>query len=142
LPRPDATASACMVRSPSTLTPRCTRQAPARARSAFRSVCSTASCAPCWTATAAPADHAAVCAERSLLAALHGGCSVPVGAYAARTDGGLRLCGQVTGLDGTRHVAAAATGADAGHLGTAVAGMLLDQGAEDLFKEIRHPISR
>ena len=46
-----------------------------------------------------PAAEAAVRAERALLAELHGGCSVPVGAYAARAGDELRLCAQVTSLD-------------------------------------------
>jgi hydroxymethylbilane synthase len=42
---------------------------------------------------------AAVRAERALLAELHGGCSVPVGAYASRSSGLLTLSAQVTSLD-------------------------------------------
>ncbi|WP_413808279.1 hypothetical protein [Streptomyces sp. OE57] len=49
---------------------------------------------------------AQVRAERALLAELHGGRSVPVGAYAeVRSDGSLSLHAQVTSLDGTRQVA-------------------------------------
>jgi hydroxymethylbilane synthase len=90
-------------------------------------------------------DHDAdrcVRAERSLLAKLHGGCSVPVGAHATVTPAGLRLAAQVTSLDGTRHVTASAAGTDPDQLGITVAGLLVGQGAEDILREIREPMSR
>ncbi len=51
-----------------------------------------------------PDADAAVRAERALLAGLHGGCSVPVGALATRRDGVLSLSAQVTSLDGRSRV--------------------------------------
>jgi hydroxymethylbilane synthase len=79
-------------------------------------------------------------AERALLAELHGGCSVPVGAY-ARTlpDGSLTLFAQVTSLDGTRRVSGTLTGpaAQPEQLGSALAADLLDQGAGSILAGIR-----
>ncbi|KDN86026.1 hydroxymethylbilane synthase [Kitasatospora cheerisanensis] len=83
---------------------------------------------------------AAVRAERAMLAELHGGCSVPVGAFATTTDGILTLHGQVTSVDGTRQIEAHSSGTPAHpeKLGLAVAGLLLDQNAESLLTEARH----
>ncbi|MDH6124794.1 hydroxymethylbilane synthase [Kitasatospora sp. GP82] len=86
------------------------------------------------------AVHAAVRAERALLAELHGGCSVPVGAHAvAGTDGMLTLHAQVTSLDGRRRVSGTLSGQseEPEKLGTTLAGELLDQGAADILAEIR-----
>src|ERR1700722_10675975 len=59
-----------------------------------------------------PDADAAVRAERALLAGLHGGCSVPVGALATRCDGVLSLSAQVTSLDGRSRVDGTASGTD------------------------------
>ncbi|MET9529781.1 MULTISPECIES: hydroxymethylbilane synthase [unclassified Streptomyces] len=83
---------------------------------------------------------AVVRAERSLLAELHGGCSVPVGAYAERLpDGSLGLFGQVTSLDGTEQISATLTGplAEPEKLGAALAALLIDQGALPLLDAVR-----
>ncbi len=84
-----------------------------------------------------PATDAAVLAERALLAELHGGCSVPVGAYAMSFPAGLKLTAQVTSLDGTQRVFASATGADARLLGETLAHTMLEQGAEVILRQIR-----
>jgi hydroxymethylbilane synthase len=86
-----------------------------------------------------PAADRAVRAERALLGALHGGCSVPVGAYAVATGPGLTLTAQVTSLDGRRQVTGSATGADPEQLGAALAATLLSQGAGQILAEIRAP---
>jgi hydroxymethylbilane synthase len=86
-----------------------------------------------------PAADRAVRAERALLGALHGGCSVPVGAYAVVTGPGLTLTAQVTSLDGRRQVTATATGDDPEQLGAALAATLLGQGAGQILAEIRTP---
>lgn len=87
-----------------------------------------------------PLTDACVRAERSLLAELHGGCSVPVGAWGRiGRDGVLRLSAAVTSLDGALHITAAGEGpADAPEkLGASVASDLLAQGAVDILAAIR-----
>ncbi|HEX5294335.1 MAG TPA: hydroxymethylbilane synthase [Streptosporangiaceae bacterium] len=86
-----------------------------------------------------PAADRAVRAERALLGALHGGCSVPVGAYAEVTGPGLTLTGQVTSLDGRRQLTATAAGEDPEQLGADLAATLLGQGAGQILAEIRTP---
>ncbi|MEV7118803.1 hydroxymethylbilane synthase [Kitasatospora griseola] len=83
---------------------------------------------------------AEVRAERAMLAELHGGCSVPVGAFATTAAGGvLTLHGQVTSVDGARQVEARMSGSAAApeKLGLAVAGLLLDQDADRILAEAR-----
>ncbi|MFJ2781849.1 MULTISPECIES: hydroxymethylbilane synthase [unclassified Kitasatospora] len=82
---------------------------------------------------------AEVRAERAMLGELHGGCSVPVGAYAKATGETLSLHAQVTSLDGTKQVEARLSGpvSEPEKLGIQVAGLLLDQGAEAILAEIR-----
>lgn len=84
-----------------------------------------------------PTADAAVRAERALLAELHGGCSVPVGAYAMPFAAGLKITAQVTSLDGTQRVFASATGADAQLLGATLAHTMLEQDAEAILHQIR-----
>ena len=90
-----------------------------------------------------PAADQAVRAERALLGALHGGCSVPVGAYAVVTGPALTLTAQVTSLDGRRQLTGSATGSAAGRgpeqLGAALAATLLERGAGQILAEIRTP---
>jgi hydroxymethylbilane synthase len=87
-----------------------------------------------------PVTHAAVTAERALLAQLHGGCSVPVGAYATASAAGLTLTGQVTSLDGTAQVTDSASGADPEQLGFDLAQAMLARGAGDILAGIRAPV--
>ncbi|MFD7027339.1 hydroxymethylbilane synthase [Streptomyces sp. NPDC059917] len=90
--------------------------------------------------TGDPHADACVRTERALLAELHGGCSVPVGAWGrVGPDGLLRLCATVTSLDGTRQVTASGEGPlDAPEkLGACVADDLLAQGAVDILERIR-----
>ena len=89
-----------------------------------------------------PAADAAVRAERALLAELHGGCSVPIGAYAIRNSAGLAMNAQVTSLDGRQRVTAEATGDDPEHLGVHLAAVLLERDAEEILREIREPVAR
>ncbi|WP_100835566.1 hydroxymethylbilane synthase [Kitasatospora fiedleri] len=86
--------------------------------------------------TGDPGTDAEVRAERAMLAELHGGCSVPVGALATTADGILTLHGQITSPCGTRQIEARLSGTPAGpeKLGRAVAGLLLDQDAETLLR--------
>ncbi|MGH3826694.1 MAG: hydroxymethylbilane synthase [Pseudonocardiaceae bacterium] len=87
-----------------------------------------------------PAADAAVVAERALLAELHGGCSVPVGAYAVPSGAGLTLTAQVTSLDGTQRVCSSATGANPQLLGETLAATMLEQGAAAILRQIRVPV--
>ena len=86
--------------------------------------------------------HRAVVAERSMLAALRGGCLAPVGAWArAANDGTLHLDGVVLSHDGARRLAASSvtTPEDAAHLGEEVAAKLIDLGADELIAASRQP---
>lgn len=89
-----------------------------------------------------PDADAAVRAERALLAQLHGGCSVPVGALAVRRDGVLSLSAQVTSLDGLKRVTGTVTGADPETTGAALAAALRERGADEILDQIREPASR
>jgi len=77
-----------------------------------------------------PVSRAATTAERTLLGALQGGCSAPVGAYAGGTDV-LRLDGLVVAADGGMALRGSASGplAAAAELGRQVAADLLSRGA-------------
>ncbi|MFF3017147.1 hydroxymethylbilane synthase [Streptomyces sp. NPDC057939] len=91
-------------------------------------------------ATGDPLVDACVKAERALLAELHGGCSVPVGAWGRiGVDGLLYLSATVTSLDGTKQVSAAGEGpVDAPEkLGACVAADLIGHGAAGILAEIR-----
>jgi len=84
---------------------------------------------------------AEVKAERAVLAELHGGCSVPVGARAVRSAGGeLTLNAQVTSLDGRQTAIGAVTGTDPEATGRELAKLLKDRGADEILDEIRQPV--
>ncbi|MGW2919548.1 hydroxymethylbilane synthase [Streptomyces angustmyceticus] len=92
--------------------------------------------------TGDPRVDACVRAERALLAELHGGCSVPVGAWGRLgPDGLLHLSAAVTSLDGAVQITAAGSGPadDPDKLGASVAAELLTQGALEILKTIRRP---
>jgi hydroxymethylbilane synthase len=85
------------------------------------------------------ATHAAVLAERSMLAALRGGCLAPVGAWGRRDGATLSLDGVVLSGDGQRKISAAAAGRpdDAPQIGRQAADELLAQGASELIASSR-----
>jgi hydroxymethylbilane synthase len=86
------------------------------------------------------AAAASLSAERSLVAALGGGCQTPIGALASPVDDdALELMAVVVAPDGSRAVRAEARGpADhAAELGQRVAAQLIEDGAEDILAEIR-----
>jgi hydroxymethylbilane synthase len=85
---------------------------------------------------------AAVRAERALLAELHGGCSVPVGALAVRREVTLSLSAQVTSLDGRERAAGTITGSDPEATGRALAAVLRERGADVILNQIREPVGR
>ncbi|HET7291959.1 MAG TPA: hydroxymethylbilane synthase [Vicinamibacteria bacterium] len=70
-----------------------------------------------------------VTAERAFLAALGGGCNVPLGALAEEADGQLRLRAFVGREDGSAWLRSESRGAEPGALGRAVAEDLLARGA-------------
>ena len=91
----------------------------------------------------------AVTAERVALAALGGGCQVPIGVHCRRiphlptenvgrygAPGGFEILGAVADPDGSRVLRSFAVGEDADELGRAVAADLLKQGAAELFEGI------
>ena len=83
-----------------------------------------------------PATRAAFTAERAVVAALGGGCQVPIGALAEPAGERLRLRAMVASLDGSRRLCReAAMPADAAQaLGAAVAGGLLADGAGPILE--------
>lgn len=92
--------------------------------------------------TVAALDHArtraAVTAERGVLAALGGGCQVPIGAHAVITGGRLRLFGVVASPDGSELVRAESEGSpeDAEAIGTALGVTLLQRGARTILEAV------
>ncbi len=81
-----------------------------------------------------PATDQAVTAERAFLAALGGGCSAPVAAYANPNGSSLEMTGLVASVDGQRVVRVSAVDESPTALGKRLAHQALDQGAGDLLK--------
>jgi hydroxymethylbilane synthase len=79
-----------------------------------------------------------IVAERSLLAALEGGCQVPLGAWARFERGELVIDAVVCSPDGLQHVRQRATAPpdQARELGQRVAQMLIDSGAREILQEV------
>jgi hydroxymethylbilane synthase len=79
--------------------------------------------------------HAAVTAERGVLATLGGGCQVPIGAHATVESGKLRLFAVVAAPDGSDLVSAASEGlaGDAESIGRALGEELLAKGARRIM---------
>lgn len=84
-----------------------------------------------------PGQHAAI-AERGFLAALGGGCRVPIAAYAREEAGQLVLDGRVTSVDGKNDVKGTETGllTDAPKIGQTLAQRLLNQGALEILETL------
>jgi hydroxymethylbilane synthase len=81
------------------------------------------------------ATHRAVEAERTLLHALGGGCSVPVGAFAQPLAGHLSLTAGVFSMDPARSVRLHLVGDDAPRLGEQAARRLIAAGAGAILSE-------
>ena len=79
------------------------------------------------------ATHAAITAERRCLAALGGGCLVPIGAYCHSEGDHLSLRAVVASTDGRRVVAGVHQHRDPELLGQELAGQLLQQGAGEIL---------
>jgi len=79
----------------------------------------------------------AVSAERAFLAALGGGCTVPVAAHAAVADERLNLQGMVADLDGGRVIRDSLSGSPlrAEDIGRRLANRILNQGAAQILRE-------
>jgi hydroxymethylbilane synthase len=89
-----------------------------------------------------PSTHAAVLAERALLAHLRGGCMAPVGALAKAEGDHTCLTAVVMSIDGKQRLFVddampVADGEAAEALGRRVATALLAQGAADLIAQLR-----
>src|SRR5580698_4839080 len=80
----------------------------------------------------------AIIAERSLLAALHGGCQVPLGAWARIERGELVLDACVCSVDGLQYVKQRAVSAPekAAELGGQMANLLMEAGAQSILEEV------
>jgi len=89
-----------------------------------------------------PLDHpptrAAVTAERGLLAALGGGCQVPIGAHATVADGRLHLRAIVASPDGSELIRAEGEGlvSDAEAVGRRLGADLLARGAKEILDAV------
>ena len=75
----------------------------------------------------------AVTAERAFLAALGGGCSAPVAAYAHRQGANLEITGLVASLDGQKVIRVSAEGQEPALLGEKLAHKALELGAGELL---------
>jgi len=90
----------------------------------------------------APLDDAetrtAIIAERALLAALQGGCQVPLGAWARIERGELLLDACVCSVDGVQYVKQRATSSpdQAAQLGEHMARVLIGAGAQSILEEV------
>src|SRR5271154_3683911 len=83
-------------------------------------------------------SRTAIIAERSLLAALHGGCQVPLGAWARLERGELVMEACICSVDGTQYVKqrATATPEQAAELGGHIATLLMEAGAQSILEEV------
>jgi hydroxymethylbilane synthase len=83
--------------------------------------------------------HRSVAAERTMLAALRGGCLAPVGGWGRVVDGRLTLSGVVLSADGSRRIFAEMANdlTEPIALGQAVADELFRQGAGELIEAAR-----
>jgi hydroxymethylbilane synthase len=80
----------------------------------------------------------AIIAERAMLGALHGGCQVPIGAWARIERGELVIEACVCSVDGSQHVKqrAAASPEQAAQLGEHMARLLMEAGARSILEEV------
>jgi hydroxymethylbilane synthase len=80
----------------------------------------------------------AIIAERALLAALHGGCQVPLGAWARIERGELVMEACVCSADGLQYIRQRATSAieQAAELGGHMATLLMEAGAQSILEEV------
>jgi hydroxymethylbilane synthase len=86
-----------------------------------------------------PPTQAATSAERAFLAALEGGCQIPIGTLGTVHDDELTLHGFVASLAGTTMVRGSLSGpiTSAADIGERLAGQLLQQGADVILEDLR-----
>ncbi|MDU2183202.1 MAG: hydroxymethylbilane synthase [Negativicoccus succinicivorans] len=86
-----------------------------------------------------PETAAAVAAERAILAALEGGCQVPIGAASVYENDTIQVQGRLLSLDGATVIEAVRTGkcSAAASLGQAVAEEILANGGRELWTKVR-----
>jgi hydroxymethylbilane synthase len=82
--------------------------------------------------------RAAVEAERAVLAALGGGCQVPIGAYGQAIEDRLELLGVVGLPDGSQVIRRSSSGplADGRRIGYELGSQLLDAGAREILEQV------
>ncbi len=83
-----------------------------------------------------PATRTAVTAERSLLAALGGGCQVPIGGFAYVEGSAIHLRAVVASPDGTRLIQGELSGVDPHRVGEDLAHRLLNEGAQEILSKV------
>jgi hydroxymethylbilane synthase len=83
-------------------------------------------------------SRTAIIAERALLSALHGGCQVPLGAWARIERGELVMEACVCSIDGVQYIKQRATAAPekAAELGGHMATLLMEAGAQSILEEV------
>lgn len=86
-----------------------------------------------------PAAAISLVAERSIVAALGGGCQLPLGAIALHEGNGLLMCAVVATPDGRRTIRRESSGAleDAETLGATLARELANAGAAEILDSVR-----
>jgi len=84
-------------------------------------------------------SRTAIIAERALLAALQGGCQVPLGAWARMERGELVMDAVVCSVDGVQYIRqrALAPPSQAAQLGEQMAKLLADGGARSILEEVQ-----
>ncbi len=80
-----------------------------------------------------PLTSASVTAERAFLAGLGGGCSLPIGAFAQKSDGQIVLTGAVISADGKQAIRLSAVDREPRELGERLARFVLERGGADLL---------
>lgn len=103
----------------------CSNRLDSNIREAIRAACNHA------------ASESCIVAERSLLAMLDGGCSVPVFGHAKLVTDQIHLHAGVLSLSGDQKIESSGIGAEPTSVGNHVASELIKQGAQQLLKEIR-----
>jgi hydroxymethylbilane synthase len=89
-------------------------------------------------------SHAAVTAERALLRELEGGCQIPLGAWARRENGELRLEACVFSADGKEFVRKELRGSteEAEKLGVRLGQILIEAGADRILRRAGRSVGR